>query len=165
MKKWITLTVLVLVIVLGTFNIAAASNSVTVFTASFGDEAGTGSDAHGTAIVVFSDDGSKLNFKLVVNGLDNTTQSHIHVASVPGGNGPVVLWLYPNQPPSMLIPGTFNGLLGTGEATSANLVGPLFGLTLADLRQAIEEGRAYVNVHTTLFPGGEIRGQLGLASE
>jgi hypothetical protein len=33
-------------------------------------------------------------------------------------------------------------------------------MTLEDLRTAILEGRAYVNVHTTTFPAGEIRGDL-----
>jgi hypothetical protein len=60
----------------------------------------------------------------------------------------------------VLIPGFFTGLLGKRSVTAADLVGPLQGMTLEDLRTAINEGRAYVNVHTTAFPGGEIRGDL-----
>ena len=149
----------VLVILLATFSIASAS-SKTVFTAKLGDETGSDTDAHGTAVFVFSDDGSELSFKLVVNGLDNVTQAHIHVAPEPGGSGPVVLWLYPDAPPATLIPGTFNGLLGSGTADSLDLTGNAGILTLDDFRLAIEEGRAYVNVHTSLFPGGEIRGEI-----
>jgi hypothetical protein len=96
----------------------------------------------------------------VVNGLDDVFMAHIHVAENPGGNGPVVLWLYPDAPPPSLIEGTFNGLLGSRTVTSDDLVGPLAGMSLDDLRAAIEEGRAYVNVHTTAFPGGEIRGTI-----
>jgi hypothetical protein len=34
----------------------------------------------------------------------------------------------------------------------------------ADLLAAIRAGTTYVNVHTTAFPGGEIRGQLARAN-
>jgi hypothetical protein len=55
--------------------------------------------------------------------------------------------------------------------TSSNLVGLLAGHPLSDLIDAMENGSAYVNVHTNDFvdppntgpgdfPGGEIRGQL-----
>jgi hypothetical protein len=160
MKKLSVMTFLVLAVLLATFNVVAADNAKTVFTAPLGDETGSGSTGHGNAVFVFSDDNSQVDFKLIVNGIENVTQAHIHVATVPGSNGPVVLWLYPNMPPATLIAGMFNGLLGTGSATSVDLVGPLAGASLADLRLAIEEGRAYVNVHTSAFPGGEIRGQI-----
>jgi hypothetical protein len=35
-------------------------------------------------------------------------------------------------------------------------------VTFADALQAIAGGNAYVNVHTSTFPGGEIRGQLAV---
>lgn len=52
----------------------------------------------------------------------------------------------------------------TGMATADNVVGPAGqGLDpgkLGDLVEAIRAGVTYVNVHTTRFPGGEIRGQV-----
>jgi hypothetical protein len=68
--------------------------------------------------------------------------------------------LYPAAAPAVTIPGEFTGVLGEGVFTAANFVGPLAGKTLADLMTAIRENRAYVNVHTQQFPGGEIRGAL-----
>ena len=161
MKKITVISLFVLLALVGTIGMASASMSKTVFRALIGGGA-TGSDAQGNAVFVYSDDGSQMMYKLVVNGLENTTQAHIHVASTPGGNGPVVLWLYVDQPPfvATLIPGVFNGLLGSRSVTSADLTGAAGILSLEDLRIAIEEGRAYVNVHTTLFPGGEIRGDI-----
>ncbi len=100
------------------------------------------------------------SYELKVHGLKNVTQAHIHVAEEPGGNGPPAVWLYPAAPPAELIPGRFTGKLGAGEITAAALVGPLEEMTLADLLTAIEENRAYVNVHTEQFPAGEIRGTL-----
>jgi hypothetical protein len=38
---------------------------------------------------------------------------------------------------------------------------PAIGInTIDDVIQAVANGNAYVNIHTTTIPGGEIRGQL-----
>lgn len=51
----------------------------------------------------------------------------------------------------------------TGTLTAANIIGPngqgIAPSEFAELVRAIRAGVAYVNVHTSLFPGGEIRGQ------
>lgn len=159
MKKISIVSLLVLMMLLATIGSGLASESRTVFQAQLsGEAAGTGSEAHGNSVFVFKDDGSQLTYKLVVNGLDNTTMAHIHVAAEPGGNGPPVLWLYPDTAPPSTVEGTFNGLLGSRTATSEDLTGAAGVTSLESLRMAIEEGRAYVNVHTLDFPGGEIRG-------
>jgi hypothetical protein len=116
-------------------------------------------NAQGQAIFQLSKDGSSLRYKLIVANIENVTQAHIHLAPV-GVNGSVVAWLYPSAPPAQLIPGRTNGILAEGELTSANLVGPLAGGSMEDLLNAILEGNAYVNVHTSQFPPGEIRGQI-----
>ncbi|GAB4475449.1 MAG: CHRD domain-containing protein [Anaerolineae bacterium] len=159
MKKKLTFTILFVAILLLTTVASAAAGPKTAFRARLGGDA-LGSDAHGNAVFVFAADGSQMSYKLVVNGLDNTTMAHIHVAAVPGGDGPPVLWLYPDAPPPTLIPGTFNGLLGSRTVTPADLTGAAGVTSFEDLLTAIAEGRAYVNVHTTAFPGGEIRGTI-----
>ena len=47
-----------------------------------------------------------------------------------------------------------------GTITSADLKGPLSGKQISDLIRLIQDGKAYVNVHTDQNPNGEIRGQL-----
>ena len=47
-----------------------------------------------------------------------------------------------------------------GEITAANLVGPDKGKPLSVLVKAIQDGDAYVNIHTQEHKSGEIRGQL-----
>ena len=162
MKKVTVSTLLVVILLLLSIGTAAAApRGKTAFKASLsGAAAGSNSDARGRAVFVFANDGSKMKFKLVVKGLDNPTMAHIHVAPAPGENGPPVLWLYPDAPPPVLFEGTFNGVLGRGRVTSADLTGAAGITSLAELRMAIEEGRAYVNVHTSAFPGGEIRGDI-----
>ncbi|UCF26770.1 MAG: CHRD domain-containing protein [Chloroflexota bacterium] len=161
MKRFTAITLLVLLTLLATIGTALAAESTTVFrTGLSGEPAGSGSDAHGNAVFKFKDDSSQMKYKLVVNGLDNVTMAHIHVAAEPGGDGPPVLWLYPDAPPPSQIEGTFNGLLGSRTVTSAELTGAAGITSLTELRAAIEQGRAYVNVHTTAFPPGEIRGTI-----
>jgi len=162
MKKTTVFALVLLVVLVASISTAIAAESKTVFRAGLSGAPGTGSDAHGNAVFQFADDGSALKYKLVVNGLDNTTMAHIHVADDTCSFNPPVLWLYPGSPPPQLIEGTFNGLLGGRTVTSADLFQPAAsgrGIDdLGDLRQAIEDGRAYVLVHSGQFPLGEICG-------
>jgi hypothetical protein len=121
-------------------------------------------------ILQFSKDGTALDYKLIVANLDNLWMAHVHVAAEPGGNGPPVVWLLPDgpPPPAGSIAGTSNGVVAEGTMVEGD---PGVSMTFDDLRSAIAEGRAYVNVHTNDFvappntgpgdfPGGEIRGTL-----
>lgn len=113
----------------------------------------------GQAIFQLSRDGTSLRYKLIVANIENVLMAHIHLAP-PGENGAVVAWLYPSAPPPILISDRVNGVLAAGVITAANLVGPLAGQTLDDLIVELEVGNAYVNVHTSQYGGGEIRGQI-----
>jgi hypothetical protein len=123
--------------------------------------------ARGNATFKLSDDGTSLEYRLVVSTIDNVIASHIHVGPT-GVNGPVVAFLFGAVAPGG---GTVNGVLAEGTITAANLVGPLAGQPLSALIDAMRAGNTYVNVHTDDgvaptdtgpgdFPGGEIRGQI-----
>lgn len=116
--------------------------------------------ASGQAIFKLSKDGKSLHFKITVYGLEDFLASHIHIAS-PGENGPVVAFLVPIEPSSTdgpLFPGITNGLLGEGVLTADNLIGPFEGKTIMDLVHEMDANNAYVNLHTSEYPAGEIRG-------
>ena len=115
--------------------------------------------ARGQAKFQLSADGTELHFRLIVANIENVTMAHIHVGAA-GVNGPVVAWLYPEGPPAELIPGRFNGVLATGVITADDLVGPLAGASLDDLVELLKDEEAYVNVHTSQYPAGEVRGQI-----
>lgn len=164
MKRGTLLTLSFLIAMMAVVASASAAESKTVFRAPLIGAPGTGSEAHGNAVFVFSDDGSQLTYKLVVNDLEKTTMAHIHISEAACSFNVPVLWLYPESPPPQLIPGAFNGLLGGEQrvVTSADLFAPGAGpagiSSLDDLRQAFDDGRAYVLVHTETFPPGEICG-------
>jgi hypothetical protein len=60
-------------------------------------------------------------------------------------------------------PQTLSGTI-TGTITADNVTGvPAQGIAAGDLTSALEavaEGNSYINMHTTMFPGGELRGQI-----
>jgi hypothetical protein len=115
--------------------------------------------AQGQAIFHLRADGTQLSYTLIAANIQNVTQAHIHVGAS-GANGPVVAWLYPSAPPAVLIPGRSNGVLAEGTITAANLVGPLAGQPLSALIAQVTAGNTYAYVHTSQFPGGEVRGQI-----
>jgi hypothetical protein len=114
------------------------------------------SDAKGVAIFRLSNDGTELEYKVIVANIEDVTAAHIHLAPI-GENGDIVAFLFNPEAPTE---GRTNGVLAEGTITSADLVGPLEGATLSELIDEIEVGNTYVNVHTVEHPGGEIRGQI-----
>ena len=111
-----------------------------------------GSPSTGFAWVKITDD--KIRYEVNVTDMDKVNAAHIHLAEA-GKNGPVVLTLFKGGPTEQV-----NGTLGEANVTASNLEGPMKGKDVTDLVTAIKNGTTYVNVHTTDFPDGEIRGQL-----
>ena len=81
------------------------------------------------------------------------TQAHIHIGPA-DDTGPVTAFLFG------LVEEGVDGVDADGTLTAADLVGPLEGGTIADLVAEMRAGNAYVNVHTLVNAGGEIRGQI-----
>lgn len=138
---------------------AVSDNFGTHLTGEEETPAPTGSRAQGQAIFQLNEDGTVLSFRLNVANIQNVTQAHIHRGAF-GASGGIVVWLYPIAPPSQLIPGRSQGTLGAGDIVDAQVIGTLAGTGVAGLLAEIRAGNTYVNVHTSQFPGGEIRGQL-----
>lgn len=128
----------------------------------------TNSTATGTAVFVLNAAQDRLTIDLTITGLDldglqtpdipqdNVTGLHIHRAPV-GVNGGVVFGM-------IGINNDLNGDLiidpAAGTVFSAWDLAEGNATTLAaELPNLLAEG-LYINVHTTAFPGGEIRGQI-----
>ncbi|PYT13389.1 MAG: hypothetical protein DMG59_20615 [Acidobacteria bacterium] len=106
--------------------------------------------------------GSTITFSITFSGLStNLLVAHLHFAP-PKVAGGVMIFLCGggNQP---VCPAATSGTI-TGTISAANVTGPTTqGIDPGDLTSALEavrDGDAYANMHTTKFPGGEIRGQV-----
>jgi len=113
--------------------------------------------AFGSATVTVDMTTRTVTYKVDVFNLPSgVTASHIHVGAA-GTGGPVVVNFAPPVPASNDF-----GFSGTVKDTEF-LLRPDQGIRSADdMFQAIIGGNAYVNVHSSVNPGGEIRGQLVL---
>jgi CHRD domain len=111
--------------------------------------------ATGSADFQFNTERDALSYKLSAMDINKATMAHIHEGKV-GTNGPIVVTLFKSAIPS----GPINGILSQGIITSDRLEGPLGGKQITDLVKIINEGNAYVNIHTVQNPNGEIRGQI-----
>jgi hypothetical protein len=97
----------------------------------------------------------RISYELAVQGIREVTAAHIHLGAK-GAEGEAVVPLFTGPTKT----GAFTGVLAQGAILASDLTGSLAGKSLSDLLAAMQAGEAYVNVHTTAFPNGEIRGQI-----
>ena len=113
-------------------------------------------------------DNLSFDFTLSYEGLQaDAIMSHIHFAQK-SVNGPIVVWLCDsptNVSPTPVSPcplraGTVSGTVTAASVLAANAAQQLTAGEIAELIAGMRASVAYVNVHTTASPSGEIRGQL-----
>ncbi len=118
---------------------AAPAQAETVFVAELNgsqEVPPNSSEASGNGVFVLNDAQTELSFSIEYTGLEAPeTGAHFHNAA-PGQNGPAVFTLPPGSPKN-----------GVWEIPS-------------EMVEELLAGRIYVNIHTELYPGGEIRGDL-----
>ena len=117
---------------------------------------GVDTDTAGKARFELNDARTELEFELEVEDGVRVTQAHIHCAPA-GSNGPIVIFLAGFHDKGWDVDGDW---IGDATATGANVTNNACGSTLAEIAQAMAEGRTYANVHTVAHPAGEVRGQI-----
>ena len=122
--------------------------------------------AKGSFVAKIDPSGTMMDYTLSFDGLEgDVLQAHIHTAAR-GVNGGIMIWLCgtaanpgPLGTPVCPVSGTVGG-----TATAASVIGPggqgINAGEFAKALAAIRAGFAYANVHSTKWPGGEIRGQI-----
>ena len=117
--------------------------------------------ATGEFVAEIDEEMETITYVLTYSGIEGgvTTQAHIHFGAR-GINGGVSAFLCAgSKPPCPAVEGTVSGVI-----TAADIVGPTTqGIepgAFAELVRAIRAGATYVNVHSTRWPAGEIRGQI-----
>ena len=132
----------------------------------------TGSPGTGAALVTIDTVMQTLSVNVTFSGLGSgTTASHIHCCAPLGVNA-MVATTTPTFPgfPLGVTSGTYNM---TFDLTMSSSYNPAFvtanGGTVASaestLLAGLAAGQTYLNIHTTNFGGGEIRGQLAVVPE
>lgn len=115
-----------------------------------------GTAAHGRAQLYV--DGNTISYAIELDDASNITAAHIHTAAA-GVNGPVRLFLFP-FPGSGATSGNYSTTEKAVLVQSTAQASDVTGVSFNDLVAAMRSGGAYVNVHSTTFPGGEVRGQI-----
>ena len=111
-------------------------------------------------------DQQSITYTLSFSGLQGQVrQAHIHVAQA-NVNGGIVVWLCgsatnPGPTGTQACPqsGMVAGTIAAGDVQAVGTQQIAAG-DLQEVIDALRAGIAYVNVHTDLSPGGEIRGQV-----
>ena len=110
----------------------------------------------GTGVTTFVDLGTSIEWTMTLTNMTGVIASHIHGPAAVGVNTGVIINLFlPN-----VATGTVNGEVARGTITNANNA----NVSLDSLRTLFNNGNAYVNVHTSVNPGGEIRDQIHLSN-
>jgi CHRD domain len=108
-----------------------------------------------SGIVMLKNTQDSIWYMINVTDIDNVTAAHIH-SGILGENGPIVATLFDVDVPIENV----NGTLAQGNHTANMLEGPLLGKQLTDLTMNMQNNTTYVNIHSTDYPDGEIRGQI-----
>jgi CHRD domain len=102
---------------------------------------------------------SMVNFSLSVANMSGITQAHLHNAAA-GANGAILAWLLPvngnaAQQPSVAL----DGVISLGDIAPAWIRGTP-RLAMDSVKALMRAGRVYVDVHSSTFTNGELRGQV-----
>ncbi|MCI0420864.1 MAG: CHRD domain-containing protein [Acidobacteria bacterium] len=108
-----------------------------------------------------NEDGNMLSYELSYSNLTGATVSaaHIHIGQRSVNGGVMAFLCGGGNKPACPVSGTVTGNIVASDVTAVASQGIAAG-EFAEMLRAIRSGNSYVNVHTNLYPGGEIRGQI-----
>jgi hypothetical protein len=144
-----------LALLVGAASAEAQNLNLTALLSGANETPGIPSGAGGTATITLNTATRTVTYKVDVYNLPSgATAAHFHSAG-PGVSGPVVV--------NFTVPaGISNDFSISGTASASDLVprGEQGIRSWDDFLQALTLGQIYVNVHSSVNPGGEVRGQV-----
>lgn len=136
-----------------------------------------GATGSGNARVTIDPEAFAMRVEASFSGLSGqTTAAHVHCCTAtPGEGGAQVATVVPTFPdfPLGVTAGTYDESFDLSSFELSDNWNPAFSIANGFTRESVmaafiagvEAGRAYFNVHSSTFPGGEIRGFLVLVPE
>ena len=127
---------------------------------------GVSTTGFGTFEAIVDDETQTITYELTYAALENpAAQAHIHFGNrnIAGGMS-AFLCGGGDKPPCPPIAGTVTGVIDPTDVIGPTNQGIEPG-SMPELIRAIRVGHTYVNVHTSRFPGCEIRGQIADRNE
>ena len=147
----------------------AAQAQVSSFAAGLGPEV-AGARGDGAVFVEYNAGTQQLSIDAIWFGLSGaTTVAHIHCCTTPPGAGTIGVAVTPGTLPGFPVGVAFGSYSVTLDLTNPatfttgfinNFGGGTVAGASAALLAGMTAGRAYFNVHSNAFPGGEVRGFL-----
>ena len=118
------------------------------------------SSLHAKGTIELSIHSATIDYKLSYSGLSSAAvAAHIHFGQRDVNGGVSAFLCSGGDKPACPASGTV-----TGTIDAADIIGPagqgIAAGEIGELIAAIKAGVAYANVHSTIFPGGEIRAQI-----
>jgi hypothetical protein len=147
----------------------AANSATLLYSSSLAPEV-AGATGSGSVSVLFDSITNTLAIDASWSGLSGTTTvAHIHCCTAAPGSGTVGVAVTPGTLPGFPVgttSGTYSFVVDLDDPSVytsgfiTNFAGGVVAAADDALLAGLAAGRAYFNIHTTTFPGGEIRGFL-----
>jgi len=135
-------------VVSGTYTLG---NRPTLFLANMVPQAGVQSTGSGSASLLLAADGLSAVLRFTDSNLTTPVNgAHIHGPADPGASGPILFDIDTATPQA--------------DGSYVWTFVPVGTTTVAQIVDAIRSGRTYINIHTSRYPAGEIRGQFVLST-
>ena len=173
MRRLAVSIAVVAVLSASTVVLAQGFKKISEFLTGYEEVPSVSTTGNGTFNARISNDGSRIDWELTYSDLEGAIQqSHIHFGQA-GVNGGISVFLCTNLgngpagiQPCPAPPATISGTILAADvspnipATAAARTQGINTGEIDELINAMRAGATYVNVHSTTWPGGEIRSQI-----
>ena len=173
MRRLVTSIAVIVLVSACSIAFAQGFKKISEFLTGYEEVPSVSTTGNGTFNARISNDESRIDWELSYSDLEGAVQqAHIHIGNV-GVNGGISVFLCTNLgngpagiQPCPAPPATISGTIVAADvspnipATQAARNQGLNTGEIDELIRAMRAGATYVNVHSTIWPGGEIRSQI-----